>query len=428
MGTFLDQHWPGNPGGYTPKTRRAGDFRAYVPDLLADLDLHIPAGLADSVTGVTRQLDSLNAGQPGLEQLEPMARFLLRSEAVASSWMEGLTIGVRRLARAEAASRADLELHDDTAQAVLGNIHAIDKALDIAGDPARPVTVDDILTIHEATLARTKDATFGGVLRPVQNWIGTSLTPLDAVYIPPPPELVGPLMEDLAAYLTSSEHPALVQAAVAHVQFETIHPFADGNGRAGRALIQLVLRRRGIAPTVVPPVSLVLATQADAYVAALVGARQTDGSQQGLLNWVDMFVDATGRACRDTREFAVTLATWDRQIRERAGRLRAGSAAAAIVSALPALPVFTAGTMASYLSRPPQKVNEAIARLVEGGVIRQVNVGKRRNRAFEAVDLFDRFTDFERALAVDEDRGPRPTRPVPGPVIRPRRPGKGSDR
>jgi hypothetical protein len=84
--------------------------------------------------------------------------------------------------------------------------------------------------------------------------------------------------------------------------------------------------------------------------------------------------------------------------------------------------------MASYLSRPPQKVNEAIARLVEGGVIRQVNVGKRRNRAFEAVDLFDRFTDFERALAVDEDRGPRPTRPVPGPVIRPRRPGKGIDR
>ena len=158
MGTYVDRYWPGNPGGYTPKTRRAGDFRAYVPDLLADLDLHIPAGLADSVTGVTRQLDSLNAGQPGLEQLEPMARFLLRSEAVASSWMEGLTIGVRRLARAEAASRADLELHDDTAQAVLGNIHAIDKALDIAGDPARPVTVDDILTIHEATLARTKDA------------------------------------------------------------------------------------------------------------------------------------------------------------------------------------------------------------------------------------------------------------------------------
>ena len=68
MGTYLDRRWPGNPGGYTPKTRRAGNFRVYVPDLLADLDLHIPAGLADSVTNVTRQLDSLNAGQPGLEQ------------------------------------------------------------------------------------------------------------------------------------------------------------------------------------------------------------------------------------------------------------------------------------------------------------------------------------------------------------------------
>jgi len=319
--------------------------------------------------------------------------------------MEGLTIGVRRMARAEAATSADLELNDDTAQAVLGNIYAIDRALDIAGDPDRQVTVDDILAIHQATLARTKDARFGGVLRSAQNWIGTSATPLDAAYIPPPPELVGALMEDLAAYLTSSEHPALVQAAVAHVQFETIHPFPDGNGRAGRALIQLVLRRRGIAPTVVPPVSLVLATRSDAYIAALVGSRQTDGSQEGLLNWVDMFVDATGRACRDTQEFAVTLATWDQQMRERAGRLRAGSAAAAIVDALPALPVFTAGTMARYLARPPQKVNEAITRLIEGGVIRQVNVGRRRNRAFEAVDLFDRFIDFERALSVDEDKG-----------------------
>jgi Fic family protein len=247
-----------------------------------------------------------------------------------------------------------------------------------------------------------------------QNWIGGT-SPLDAEYVPPPAARVGPLMEDLAAYLTSSEHPALVQAAVAHAQFETIHPFADGNGRAGRALILLVLRRRGVAPTVVPPVSLVLATRARAYIEALVGVRETDGSRQGLLDWVDLFVDATGRACGDTQDFAATLAVWDSQMRARAGRLRAGSAAASIVDALPALPVFTAGTMAQYLSRPPQKINEAIARLVQADVIRQVNVGMRRNRAFEAIDLFDRFTDFERGLAIDEEHGKRPAPPVPAP-------------
>jgi Fic family protein len=412
VGTLVPQQWPGNPAGYTPKARRSGPFQAYVPGLLADLDLHLPATLADAVTDVTRQLDTLNSGQPGLGQLEPMARFLLRAEAVASSWMEGLTIGARRLARAEAAASAEFEINDDTAQAVLGNIYAIEEALKVASDPARPVTVQDMCAIHAAVLARTRDAKWGGVLRADQNWIGGT-SPLDAEYVPPPAAMVGPLMEDLAAYLTASEHPALVQAAVAHAQFETIHPFADGNGRAGRALILLVLRRRGVAPTVVPPVSLVLATRARAYIAALVGVRETDGSRQGLLDWVDLFVDATGRACGDTQDFAATLAVWDSQMRARAGRLRAGSAAASIVDALPALPVFTAGTMAQYLSRPPQKINEAIARLVQADVIRQVNVGKRRNRAFEAIDLFDRFTDFERGLAIDEEHGNRPARPVP---------------
>lgn len=283
--------------------------------------------------------------------------------------MEGLTIGTRRLARAEAAASAALEINDETAKAVLGNIYAIEEALSLAG-----------------------------------------------VLVPPPAAWVEPLMEELASYLTTSDHPALVQAAVAHVQFETIHPFPDGNGRAGRALIQLVLRRRGVAPTVVPPVSLVLATRAREFIAALVGVRETDGNDKGLLDWVDLFVDATGRACGDTQEFAATLATWDARMRARAGRLRAGSAAAAIVDGLPALPTFTAGTMALYLSRPPQKVNEAVARLVDADVIRQVNVGRRRNRAFEAVglfDLFDRFTDFERGPAVDEEASPRPVRRAP---------------
>ncbi len=90
-----------------------------------------------------------------------------------------------------------------------------------------------------------------------------------------------------------------------------------------------------VMPTVVPPVSLVLATRAQAYIAVLVGIRETDACRQGLMDGVDLFVDATGRACRDTQECAATLAAWDSQMRARAGRLRAGSAAVAIVDALP---------------------------------------------------------------------------------------------
>lgn len=92
--------------------------------------------------------------------------------------------------------------------------------------------------------------------------------------MPPPPERVKELMEDLVAFMNRGDLPPVVQAAIAHAQFEIIHPFADGNGRVGRALIHVVLRRRGLAPRYVPPVSLVLAADARAYVAGLTAFRE----------------------------------------------------------------------------------------------------------------------------------------------------------
>jgi len=101
------------------------------------------------------------------------------------------------------------------------------------------------------------------VIRSEQNWIGgAASSPRDAEFVPPPPELVPDLLDDLCAFCNREDVPASVQAGIAHAQFETIHPFADGNGRVGRALIHVVLRRRALAPRYVPPVSLVLAADA----------------------------------------------------------------------------------------------------------------------------------------------------------------------
>src|SRR5439155_1398021 len=86
--------------------------------------------------------------------------------------------------------------------------------------------------------------------------LADAFNPGRADFVPPPPESVPALMDDLCAFVNRADLPAVVQAAVAHAQFETIHPFADGNGRVGRALIHVVLRRRGLAPRYVPPVSL----------------------------------------------------------------------------------------------------------------------------------------------------------------------------
>jgi Fic family protein len=206
----------------------------------------------------------LNEKPPEIGDFETLARQLLRSESVASSRIEGLVLSHRRLAKA-----AFSGTHDITAQSVLGNIRALQLAVDLA---ARVETLEagHLEEVHRILFESTRDEARAGALRTEQNWIGGSAsTPRDAEFIPPPPELVPALVDDLCAFCNRADVPAVIQAGIAHAQFETIHPFFDGNGRVGRALILIVLRRRGLAENYLPPVSLVLAGEADRYVARL---------------------------------------------------------------------------------------------------------------------------------------------------------------
>lgn len=413
MGLWEEHVWPGDPSGQTRAQRTPCRFQAYVPELLNSLDVTLPASLAADLVDVEQAVRSLNAEVPSpLAEVEAMARFLLRAEAVASSNIEGLHINVRRLARSEAAARSGAEMTDETARAVLGNIHALDEALAIA-TARKVITVDDLRSIHESLLRNTREERWGGVLRDTQNWIGGP-SPCRAAFVPPPPHHVEGLLEDLVAYVNSDDHPALMQAAVAHVQFETIHPFGDGNGRTGRALIQLVLRRRGLAPRVVPPVSLVLASDADRYVAGLTSVRGEAIEGNRWLNWIEQFVEATGRACVDARRFVESVQELELGWRSRLGPVRAGSAASGLLAELPRLPVFTINTASETLQRSWDAVNQAVTRLEQAGVVRQVTIG-RRNRAYEVIGLFEAMTAYERILAspaADTSIAP-PARPVP---------------
>ena len=413
MPKLVNGLWPGNPAGGTRAARQPCRYQAFVPDTLVDQEIALSATLAADLVDVENLVRSMSAASSPAVNLDPLARFLLRAEAVASSNIEGLQINVRRLARSEAEEREGWASSDDTAAAVLGNIRALDRALALAGNAEQPVTVDTIRSIHTALLAGTRDEIWAGVIRKEQNWIGGP-NPCSAAFVPPPADEVPGLLEDLAAYLSSNDHPALLQAAVAHSQFETIHPFADGNGRTGRALIQLVLRRRGVAQFVVPPVSLILATQANRYVDALMATRNVEESQAGLVRWVDLFLEATARACHESAEFGVELAALEQANRAKVGRLRSGSTADLLIAAIPAIPVFTVKTAANYIGRSDVAVGQAVTRLVNSGVIRQVKVG-RRNRAFESTGLFEAFTRFERQLASPDSHTVRtpPVRPVP---------------
>ena len=261
MATLETRRWEGDLAGLTRRDRRPGNYEIYLPDPLAGRNFSLDGDVAADISEAEAALVRLNTSGSALAGAEALARLLLRAESVASSRIEGLVIGGRRLLRADAARQMGEDPSDVTAAEVLGNIDAMVWGVEAVG-PGGQITVEILLEAHRRLLAGTRLEEHGGRIRSVQNWIGgSSYNPCSAAFVPPPPEAVAALMEDLCAFCNEDSLPALGQAAVAHAQFETIHPFVDGNGRAGRALMHLVLRRRGLGLRVLPPISLVLASQ-----------------------------------------------------------------------------------------------------------------------------------------------------------------------
>jgi Fic family protein len=232
------------------------------------------------------------------------------------------------------------------------------------------------------------------MLREEPNWIGGRLNnPSDARYVPPPEDQVPALMSDLVSFINREDIPAVAQAAIAHAQFETIHPFIDGNGRVGRCLIHVVLRRREVAPRFVPPVSIVLAARPSAYVDGLIGFREGR-----IADWIASFAAATGLAARASVELAEKVAGLQDEWLERAGRPRAGSAASRLITLLPALPVVSAPTARVAIDVSQQQTLAGLKALAAAGVIRQISAGT-YDRQYAATELFALVSAYEEQVA-----------------------------
>ncbi len=404
MSKVIKRHWSSDIGsGMSRKDRRSCEYEAYVPDALVGRHIALDGDVAAEVVDAEVAIARLDVEASALIETEALARILLRAESVASSRIEGLEVGASRLLRAEAVRELGGHVKDLTASEVLANIDAMRFALDSVG-PGDEIALGQLLEVHRRLLSGTWLDKHAGKLRAEQNWIGgSSHNPCSAAFVPPPSERVPDLLEDLCAFCNEDSLPAVAQAAIAHAQFETIHPFVDGNGRTGRALIHLVLRRRGVATRVLVPVSLVLATWARDYVDGLTsfryrGPASARAAHEGINLWVARFAAACTRAVEDAVAFEARIARIQESWRERLGSVREGSALDLLVRALPGAPLFTATGAAALIDRSFIAANEAIARLLDAGAIRQVNMG-RRNRSFEARDIVSAFTDLERRLA-----------------------------
>lgn len=403
MAELLQLIWEGAAPGLPRRDRAPCNYEAYIPDTLLGRSIRLDGDVAAEVADAENELTRLNARAASLVNTEVLARILLRAESVASSRIEGLEIGGRRLLRAEAARAAGDDPGDLTADEVLGNIDAMTWAVESVSEGSR-ISVEHVLEMHERLLSRTSQSVHAGQIRSVQNWIGGSAyNPCTAEYVPPPPEMVRGLLNDLCAFANDDSLPTVAQAAIAHAQFETIHPFVDGNGRIGRALIQLILRRRGLVLRVFPPISLILATWSKEYIHRLTGTRyrgaaSSEAAHAGLNQWIALFASACQRAVADALDFEELMRLLEQDWRTRLGRVRKNSAVDLLLSRLTGAPLITVGSTAKLISRSFQATNNAISQLVDAKILTPVTMGK-RNRAFEAMQVLEMFTDLERRIA-----------------------------
>ncbi len=422
MASLEERTWRGTLAGTARKDRQPGRYSVYLPDPLVGRRFRLEGEVAAEVAEAEADLVRLDHPAGAATGGAGPAHLLLQVEAVASSRIEGLVIGGRRLLRAAAARDSGESLRDATAVEVLGNSNALAWGTAAVGSGDR-IGVDALLEMHRRLAAGTPLEEYGGALRRVQNWIGRShYDPCSADFVPPPPDLVPGLVADLCEFCSGDGLPALAQAAVAHAQFETIHPFVDGNGRTGRVLMLMVLRRRGYARRFLSPISLILAAHPRDYIRGLVGFRQvcppdSEAAHRGMNDWIAFFAAACRRAVREAREFEVRILDLRSSWRTRLGATRRDATALRLLEALPAAPVLTVSRAAGLIGRSFQATTLAISGLVAAGILIQVRAG-RRNRAFEAPDLIDAFTDLERRLT---NRTGNTRSPPPGRV--PDRPG-----
>lgn len=406
------------------RDRRGGRYAAYIPDNLCNRPIQIPSELSVSAAMVERQIHRL-ADWPGEKDLEGISRFLLRSEAIASSMIEGIAPSPQQVAIAELAQQERIRGFTARAGLVANNITVLRRAAtELVQAPA--VTVDDIIALHSSLLPDDKHHG----LREVQNWIGGShWNPLEADFVPPPPDTVSDLMGDFVTYLNGSSHGPLIQAGLIHAQFETIHPFTDGNGRVGRALIHTVLARRGLAPRAILPVSLVLATLRDSYIGGLsafryLGDPSSVAAVHGVATWLENFVRATEIAVEQAErlagEIAVLREEWSHRLadwRTEQGlrpEPRAGSATSRILGMLSETPMLTARTVQRLLDVSFPRARDALEELAEGGVLSRKSVD-RGTTGYLASEVLDLVGLTERRLASTrfDTRVSKPIRPAP---------------
>jgi Fic family protein len=384
-GQYVELTWEPSAAGSRKAERTPRRYRAWIPDAIADFEPSLRSSTASLCEQAGVEVRQLNSEAAALMALEGLGRQLLRSESLASSQIEGLGISHRKLAAAEFG-----ELANYKAREIVGTMRAMERALEIGAAPGR-LTVDSIQAIHREIAVVPPLDRIAGQIREEPSWIGGT-DPSVAEYVGPPAEEVHGLLDDLCEFMDRDDLSAVAQAAIAHAQFENIHPFGDGNGRVGRCLIQVLLRRRGLAPRFVPPISIVLGSRKDAYVSGIEAFRAG-----AVDDWVAYFAGATESAALGSREFSEEVEDLQGDWRALLQPVRSDSAALALIDLLPRFPIVTAAAAEGEIDRSRRATITGLERLADAGVLTR-HRNQKKGDSWEAKELFSLLEEFERRV------------------------------
>lgn len=394
-----------------------GTYHAYVPDQLGaqlpPLGREAHQAAEEALTVLARADERIGARGQYLNHL------LIRSESISSSWIEGNRVTPKRLAIAELLKRGTRVALD-----VVANVRATENAIESLADRAKPVTTADIENLQHVIEPRLPTG-----LRAEQNWVGgTGWSPLRADFVPPPEGDVPRLVDDLARFVTATDGNAVVRAAIAHAQFETIHPFTDGNGRTGRALIHTVLRRADALRNTLIPISTVFAGDTNAYIRGLTAFRE-EPSQ--LDDWIMGFSRATELAAANAVNLVENLETLDSTVLEdfTAFRRSQGISPATprgdavvlrILRGLATDPVLTVDSVATRFNVSTTAAHRALAALSDAGILGRTKDQKGKLICWTADRHLGLVALTERSNRVG-GQDTRFRRPKQGPPAAPRR-------
>jgi cell filamentation protein, protein adenylyltransferase len=358
-----------------------GGYWAFFP---ADVPRRI--SLSDEVVKLLDEATAAVHRLGGVGRLIPNPHLLigphLRLEAVLSSRIEGTKTDVGQLLRFEVGEMGSTDAADDAAE-VRNYVVALEHGLERIRE-GFPMSIRLLREMHEHLLRGVRGQhRLPGELRTSPVWIGGA-TLDDAVFVPPPPEEMVLALGDLEQFLHDRDLPLLVQLAVAHYQFEVIHPFLDGNGRIGRLLIPLMLVLRDALPQPLLYLSAYFEEHRSEYYDHLLVTSQSGD----LMPWLSFFLRGVRRQARDSEERTVRLVKLQHQLRnELLGEGRPNSVVR-LAEQLFSIPVVTAARVETMIGVTRPTAHAAIEALVERGDLVETT-GRERNRIYEAPAIFD---------------------------------------